>query len=158
VPALWNFKKGRVLKSTIHQQMYTMVLHTVYLLKFQRFSAPSAVLEEFNALHFSDWCICVCTYLYLRLSENGPVVPKYVGGIQNWCAVCDPTVWICWWMWLILGTMHGINNIENALKGNLEESAQERCNFGSFLYCCTAHFEDSLRFTPQWMHKLYIIY
>jgi len=36
----WNFKKGSVLKSIIHQQMYTVVLHTVYVLKFQIFSAP----------------------------------------------------------------------------------------------------------------------
>jgi len=81
MPALWNSKKESVLKSVIHQQMYTILLHTVYVLKFQRFSAPSTVLKEFNALHFSDWCICVCTYLYLRLPENGPVVPKYVGVI-----------------------------------------------------------------------------
>jgi hypothetical protein len=29
--------------------------------------------------------------------------------------------------------MHGTNNKKNVLKGNLEESAEEKCNFGTFI-------------------------
>jgi len=92
--------------------MHTVLSHIADVLNSNEFLSPGAVLKDFDALHFPDWCICAYAYLYLRIPENGALVSKHIGVIWNVCAVCNPTVCFCRWMWIILDIMHWMNNIK----------------------------------------------